>query len=127
MHQEDATDSHADERREPQAAMHSQEWNGHKTSHPGAHNSTKRVASISVANTAANYLGCVRHNFTDQRKNPAHTQSRWQNHHKCFDKGEPDCCSPVGIAKTVPPGVEPIEQASQDGNGQHPIDANAHL
>src|ERR1044071_21009 len=97
--------------------MHPQEWNSHKTGDPGAHDSTERVASVGIAYAAANHPWSMCHNFTDQRKNPTHAQGRRQNHHKGFDKGEPERYSPVGIAKAFPPGVEPIEQVSQDGNG----------
>src|SRR6266446_4253433 len=107
--------------------MHPEERYGHKTGHPGAYDSTERVTGISVAHAAAHHLWSVRHNLTHQWKGAAHAQGRRQNHYKGFHKGEPERCPPVGVTKACPPGVETVKQVSQDGNGEQPIDADAHL
>src|SRR2546428_1841200 len=68
--------------------MDSQEWDGHETADPGAHDCAERIARIGAADAPANQLWAVRHDLADQRKGRAHTERRGKDHDERLQKGE---------------------------------------
>jgi len=125
--QHDTSDSHAEERRERQAVMSSEEWNGHEAAEPSARDGAERIAGIGGADASADPLGAVRHDLADQRKGRTHAESRGQDHDERLQEGEAERSAPIGVAESFPPAVETIEQPPEDDDGQEPIDPDAHL
>src|SRR5262249_41635374 len=125
--QEDAPQPSVEQRGHDQARLHAEQRQANETGYPGSCNAPERIQRVDCTELTANVLRSTRDNFANQWKHPTHSQSRRENHAKSFHEGEPDWCTPIGTTKTLPPGIEAVEQIGQDGNGEQAVDADAHL
>ena len=107
--------------------MDAQERNGHEAGGPGAHDRPQRVDGVHVADAAPHHVRAAGDDLGHQRKGPAHAQGRRQDHHRGLHESEPERRAPVGVAEPLPPGVETVKHAPEDGDRQQPVDADPHL
>ena len=125
--QQDDADPHAEQRREGQAVVQPQEGDGHEAADHRARDGPERVGGVGGADAATDGGRTAGHDLADQREGRAHGERRRQDHREGLDEGEPERRAPVGVAEALPPRIEPVEQAAEDGDAQEAVDADPDL